>query len=513
MEKTSGAGSILNMAAQAGLANLPNIGKVAQTNGTVSFSETFMKTSEVKSFDGTTTGGTETKNAVKVTSSSVSNNNTRTAKEIAVKEDVKTLDEGKQESLAKEVEEVIEQIKDKIKDNFEVTDEEIEKAMEVLGLMMVDLTNGADLRTVIMELTGTKDSIELLTNVELYDGLKEITAFAEDLMNSVGEKFSLTNEQLSEIINSDSFENVMAEVVSGKEMTDANLETVEESESVEPGQIVEVTVNRDESSIAEDVEKVDAPTDEQVKAIVEETGAYTEEKANVKTEVEKQPEINAETVKSEEVRTAEPVKTQEDAGNNFTKGNEKKNSLFEKNNENSGIAVATQTTQTVNTVGEIVETVTSYTSYTDTENIMRQVTDFVKVNISGDVTEMEMQLHPASLGTVNMQINAQNGQITAHLTVQNELVKSILETQMIELQKTFDEQGTKVNAIEITVANYNLDSKNDNSFSQSENGSRKGNSRRNLNLNEIGSIEELTEDEQLEAKVMEMNGSSVNYTA
>ena len=171
------------------------------------------------------------------------------------------------------------------------------------------------------------------------------------------------------------------------------------------------------------------------------------------------------------------------------------------------------TNQTVNTVGDIVETVTSYTTGTDTDNIMRQVTDYVKVHISDDVTKMEIELHPASLGTVNMQINSQNGQITAHLTVQNELVKSVLETQMIKLQETFDEQGTKVSAIEVTVAEYSLNSQSDNNYSEERNGRNYGSKKKGINLNEIGSLDELDEEEQLEAKVMEMNGSSVNYTA
>ena len=112
-----------------------------------------------------------------------------------------------------------------------------------------------------------------------------------------------------------------------------------------------------------------------------------------------------------------------------------------------------------------------------------------------------------------MQINSQNGQITAHLTVQNELVKSVLETQMIKLQETFDEQGTKVSAIEVTVAEYSLNSQSDNNYSEERNGRNYGSKKKGINLNEIGSLDELDEEEQLEAKVMEMNGSSVNYTA
>lgn len=532
MEKTNGAASVLNLTAQLGLNSLPNIGKTVQSANGVSFGETFMKTTEVKSVNENEVNPVKASDSVKVASSSVSNNNVKTTKETLSDKTDEPLNENEMKDLAKEVEEVIGQIKDKIKENFEVTDEEIEEAMEVLGLAMVDLTNGADLRQVIMELTGTKDSIDLLTNVELYDGLKEVTALADDLMKNVSEQFSLTTEQLSEIINSDSFADTLAEQMNVLDTEENEIAYTQAQDTLIATDVKDTTdsadvnatvnVNNTENAVESAVkaEDKDVPSEEQVKALVEDselTAKTKVEDGNVKPEVkaddeEKQPEIKVEVTRSEEARTANSIKTEASSNENPSKGNDKKSNLGENKNQEFTFGT-TQQTQTVTTAGDIVETVTSYTRYADAENIMRQVTDFVKVNISGDVTEMEMQLHPASLGTVNMQINAQNGQITAHLTVQNELVKSILEGQMVELQKTFDEQGTKVTAIEISVANYNLDSKNDGNYSGSENSSRRGNGRKSLNLNSLGSFDELTDEEQLEAKVMEMNGSSVNYTA
>ena len=61
---------------------------------------------------------------------------------------------------------------------------------------------------------------------------------------------------------------------------------------------------------------------------------------------------------------------------------------------------------------------------------------------------------PASLGSVNVQIAAKDGVITAQFTAQNETVKAAIESQLVQLRTQFEEQGIKVDAVEVTVANY-----------------------------------------------------------
>ena len=203
MEKTNGAASIMNLTAQAGLANLPNLNRQTQVDGGMSFTETFMKTSEVKSPVFMNEPAATTQTAVDPASKSMSTN-IKTSPDVKQQKE-QSLDSNEMKDLAKEVKDITDQIKDKIKEGFEVTDEEIEEAMEVLGLTIADLANGADLRNLIMELTGTTDSIELITNVDLYDGLKEVTALADELFAKISEDFGMTVEQLTEVVNAESF--------------------------------------------------------------------------------------------------------------------------------------------------------------------------------------------------------------------------------------------------------------------------------------------------------------------
>lgn len=494
MEKTTGAVNLFNQTAGTGLNNLSNIGKSEQSTKEISFADTFMKTNEVNFNKDVTSDVSKTKTVVATNAGS--NKNIKTAE--ASGQETESLDEEKIKDLAEEISEITNQIVDKIKSEFEVTDEEIEEAMEVLGLTIADLTKPTELRNLLMELTGTTDSIELLTNVELYDSVKEVTDFASNLFTEVAKDFSLSTEQLTEMINTESFEKALNEV--DVSVTSNEAETEADAEVVS-----EVTVDKttDAALAFENSDKANAnetkPVDSNNSNESEEVPIDTEKKAPDKIE---KPES-----------FAQSNLMNDEAMNERSENRKSFNFDSSKNQEFTFNQTQAVTNQTVNTVGDIVETVTSYTTGTDTDSIMRQVTDYVKVHISEDVTKMEIELHPASLGTVNMQINSQNGQITAHLTVQNELVKSVLETQMIKLQETFDEQGTKVSAIEVTVAEYSLNSQSDNNYSEERNGRSYGSKKKGINLNEIGSLDELDEEEQLEAKVMEMNGSSVNYTA
>lgn len=496
MEKTTGAVNLFNQTAGTGLNNLSNIGKSEQSTKEISFADTFMKTNEVNFNKDVTSDVSKTKTVVATNAGS--NKNIKTAE--ASGQETESLDEEKIKDLAEEISEITNQIVGKIKSEFEVTDEEIEEAMEVLGLTIADLTKPAELRNLLMELTGTSDSIELLTNVELYDSVKEVTDLASNLFTEVAKDFSLSTEQLTEMINTENFEEALNEVDVSVKTNEAEVEAEAEAEVVS-----EVTVDKttDAALAFENSDKANAnetkPVESNNSNESEEVPIDTEKKAPDKIE---KPES-----------FAQSNLMNDEAMNERSENRKSFNFDSSKNQEFTFNQTQAVTNQTVNTVGDIVETVTSYTTGTDTDNIMRQVTDYVKVHISEDVTKMEIELHPASLGTVNMQINSQNGQITAHLTVQNELVKSVLETQMIKLQETFDEQGTKVSAIEVTVAEYSLNSQSDNNYSEERNGRSYGSKKKGINLNEIGSLDELDEEEQLEAKVMEMNGSSVNYTA
>ena len=149
---------------------------------------------------------------------------------------------------------------------------------------------------------------------------------------------------------------------------------------------------------------------------------------------------------------------------------------------------------------------------------MDQIVEYMKFNLKPEMQEMEMQLHPASLGTVHVQIAAKDGVVTAQFAAQNETVKAVLETQMIQLKEQFEEQGIKVAAVEVTVANHAYGEQfgggQEAADQQSEN-AKKGARRINLNLDEMEEegLEALDDSERIAVEMMQANGNTVDYTA
>ena len=78
------------------------------------------------------------------------------------------------------------------------------------------------------------------------------------------------------------------------------------------------------------------------------------------------------------------------------------------------------------------------------QDIYEQVMSNLKLTMKADMTQMEMELHPASLGNVRVQVAAKDGVITASFTTENESVKAALETQVLTLKNQLEEQGIKL---------------------------------------------------------------------
>ena len=154
----------------------------------------------------------------------------------------------------------------------------------------------------------------------------------------------------------------------------------------------------------------------------------------------------------------------------------------------------------------------------DTQDIMRQIMDYMKVSVKPDSSDLEMQLHPQSLGTLHIQMAAKNGVVTANFITENETVKAALESQMVQLKENFTEQGIKVEAIEVTVQTHqfeqNLEQGRDGSGSrEAEAGVGRRRTRR-INLNTAFAEEEpQTEEDRITADMMSANGNTVDFTA
>ena len=150
--------------------------------------------------------------------------------------------------------------------------------------------------------------------------------------------------------------------------------------------------------------------------------------------------------------------------------------------------------------------------------VLQQIAEFVRVNVSQDTTSLEMQLNPENLGKLYLHISSnREGSITAQFTAQNEAVKEALETQLVELKQTLNQQGVKVDAIEVSVATHeferNLEQSAEREKQQGQQEEQRQ-GRRSLKLDNLDELSGLmTEEEQLAAQIMRENGNSMDVIA
>ncbi len=143
---------------------------------------------------------------------------------------------------------------------------------------------------------------------------------------------------------------------------------------------------------------------------------------------------------------------------------------------------------------------------------MRQIMDYMKITLKADTSSLEMQLHPASLGTLQIQIASKGGVVTANFITQNEAVKAALESQMVRLQESFEEQGVKVEAIEVTVQTHEFERNLDQGRGRNQGESSRRNRTRRIQLNDTLPLEDLAEEDTLTAQMMAAEGTTMDIT-
>lgn len=152
----------------------------------------------------------------------------------------------------------------------------------------------------------------------------------------------------------------------------------------------------------------------------------------------------------------------------------------------------------------------------DTLDIMRQIMDYMKIQVKPDMSNLEMQLHPESLGSLQIHVASKGGNITAQFVTQNEAVKAALESQMIQLKESFAEQGVKVDAIEVTVQTHQFEQNLEQGRSRQQEETGRRTRTRRIQLDGAFSVDAengMEEEDRLAAEVMAANGNTVDYTA
>lgn len=375
--------------------------------------------------------------------------------------DIETLD----------VSDMTEQAMAVLKKTFGLSEEELQDIFEQIGIQLQDLLFGIQngdltvinqdaLQSLVLGVHGVTDEAAFLTNSILNGELSQLT---EQLQDILAEGFGVAPEELADI---------------EKSLMPDFLERLEQA--LTAGQ--EKAVMQEDGSAAEDNllnqdSMVDA-SDTLTVLVEDQTG-------EAGTEAGSEQSQTGTLTQTKTVSADNRGAGAETAANLFT---EKLSQAFEQN----GTEAAASASRTMT-------------------HIVEQVVTQVRIRVLPETTSMELQLNPASLGRVQLHVSSANGVATARLVVENQMVKEALESQMISLKESFDEQGLKVEAVEVTVSEFSL--KKENGQEQGQPGKRSG-GRRFRTDSELGTD---TEDDSAETGMTETARRDVNsvvdYTA
>lgn len=381
-------------------------------------------------------------------------------------------------------------VKEILKDELGVSDEQVEDAMSILGLQWMDLLNPASLSQLVTQLTGTEDACSLLMSEEFTNIMQN----TDELVQSLSETLGISKDEWVAL------QNQLAELTA-----DFN-ETVDMAD----GGVQEIAPQTDATITSQDTT---------VMAATVQMTHTTEETQNVQPEEETEDaapviQVNA----SEDAQTENNVSENAsgEMGEPAAQSQKTKESSVNEHAQNMEFQVRAEQ-QTV--APEEVNKVASRTTI-DVQDIMNQITEFAKVNLSPENSSIEMQLNPENLGKVYLHIAAtKEGNITAELAVSSETVKTVLEAQIADLRTSLNQQGIKVDAVEVAIASHEFERNlEQNASGEEQQGSQREESGRTAGRRLFrGELDELSglmnEEEALAAQIMKDHGNTMDVTA
>ena len=347
------------------------------------------------------------------------------------------------------------QVRQVICEALGITEEQLTGAMDELGMDDADLLNRESIQQLFLNVNQAEPT-EFLTNETLFSEFTELTQAVEQTVEASG----FTTEEVQSV------QNLL------KEQADV-AEPVEQD-------VPEVTVKDTEKPVMEETVEDELPEDAQkTESVVE--AKNTETTSEAKTDSRST---------GDEAHTAQAKK------------------------DGDKVVVSSETDATVKDV--FIDALANH-SVTQTgeadlaaaaqvREIANQIMEQIKITIRPEQTNMELQLNPEHLGRVNLTITEKEGMMTAQFTTQTEVAKEAIESQMASLRESLQNQGIKVEAIEVTVSEFGFE--RDRQSEQSGNGEPE--KRRKSGT---FTVEETDEAAPKMADYLNVTDSSVDYSA
>ena len=372
------------------------------------------------------------------------------------REMVKKQEEPTDEQIVAAMEEVVSQVKEFIQEHFNISEEELESMMVDLDITDNQLLDVNSLTKLVMKLDGIEKPTDMLTNPNFNADLKELLNQVEQIKNEV-----LDIEHVAEIVPE-----VKVDVETKETITKTDETVKNEVENVEVKEEVDVKVNTEKEEIPE-----------QEKTVVESTVVSTENQTETTSNGQESGQMDHKKDKSNELSTDDTVNVSAVRPEDFA--------------------------------ARLTEDLSAKVGERQAITIVRQVVEQVSMQTKQGMTTMELQLYPAHLGRVVVQLVSKDGHVTAQLTAETEAAKNALEGQLTLLKENLNNQGVKIENVEVTIASH--------AFEQNMQGERQGEEQSGSKNRGRRTVRDLGESMTVEVnespEIMEVMGNTVSYSA
>lgn len=419
--------------------------------------------------------------------------NKNNTKEISIKTASKN---SHTESEVKKItDDISSQIVKKVTDDLDISEDELNNAMQLLGLTAMDLLNPANLTALYCEVTGNaSDPQALVLNADF-------TALFNDVSQVASENDAQLN-LLSQLTASDDGEILDADIVSSADTTDTN-------ESTGSVNTPEKTVDSSYDDTAASGQNINDTADEAVKVY----DGGTQDSSYKNSDEGTSSGETGNDITSDENTEKTQSKSQVDSS--FDDSGER--ILHHEDGAHSDNSVLhASVSEQLNTDTSFEMSQSQSRLRVDTTDIIRQIVDSMSISNTTEESAINLQLTPESLGRMYINVSQKNSEISARIAVSNEVVKEALQTQMVNLKEALNNSGIRVNEVEITVASHEFERNLEQGAANDSRQQESTSSYNGSNSSGSGTDSDMMQDraeERLVTQIMRDNGNSVDFTA
>lgn len=404
--------------------------------------------------------------------------NKNNTKEISIKTASKN---SPTESEVKKItDDISSQIVEKVTDDLDISEDELNNAMQLLGLTAMDLLTPANLSALYCEVTGNaSDPQALVLNAEF-------TALFNDV-SQVASENDAQLDLLSQLTASDDGEILDADIVSSADTT-------------------EKTVDSSYDDTAASGQNINDTADEAVKVY---DGSTQDSSYQNPDEGTSSGETGNGITSDENTQSKSQVDSSfDDSGERVLHHDDGAHS------DNSVLHASVSEQLNTDTSFEMSQSQSRLR--VDTTDIIRQIVDSMSISNTTEESAINLQLTPESLGRMYINVSQKNSEISARIAVSNEAVKEALQTQMVNLKEALNNSGIRVNEVEITVASHEFERNLEQGAANDSRQQESTNSYNGSNSSDSGIDSDMMQDraeERLVTQIMRDNGNSVDFTA